>query len=135
MRLLIGAAMAAALMAAPAVAQTNAVAPAAAPPTCGALAPAPTLPDGATASRAQITQGNETYQSWGSARLAQLTTCRAQIDALRAQLNGLEASYNSGNEELRRVTEAWQADVEEFNARGGASSGRQRGGVLTRPDH
>ena len=113
MKVLIGAAIAALLIASTAAAQTPAPSP-----NCSGFTPAPSLPDGATSTRPQMTQGNEQYQAWGTERLAKLQSCRSDIDALRAQLNVLEAAFNSANAELNSVTTNWQAEVAEFNGRG-----------------
>lgn len=119
MKRLIGAAAMALLFAAPAAAQAQP-----APSNCSDFAPAPTLPDGATADREAIEVGNTQYQTWGQARLAKLQLCRAEIEALRAQLLTFEQSYNSNNGELGTVVTNWQAEVAEFNERG-ASAGRR----------
>lgn len=122
----IAAAAAAVLLASPAFAQTptgtppttsEASAPAADPgPTCSGFAAAPALPDGASATQAQMTAGEAQYQAWGTATLAKLQTCRDEIFAMRAQLTAREQAFNATNSSLRSVTEAWQADVAEFNA-------------------
>lgn len=119
------AAAAALMMGAPAFAQTETTpqAPAAPTtpadpgPTCSGFAPAPTLPDGATATQAQMTEGEQQYQGWGQAVLAKLQQCRDEIYAMRAQLQAREQAFNNTNASLRAATEAWQADVAEFNER------------------
>ncbi len=130
MKLLIGAAAAALMFAATAAAQT--------PPTdsahCSGFQPAPTLPDGATADRAEIAVGNTQYETWGQERLAKLRLCRAEIEALRAQLAPLEQAYTANNTELTSVVTAWQAEVAEFNARGGATRNRRGTQRTTRPN-
>lgn len=86
-------------------------------PTCSGFAPAPTLPDGATATQEQMTAGDQQYQGWGQPLLAKLQQCRDEILAMRAQLQAREAAFNANNTTLRSVSDAWQADVAEFNAR------------------
>lgn len=125
MRSAIIAAAAVIMTGAPALAQTPdstetpaATAAAADPgPTCSGFAPTPTLPDGATATQAQMTEGEQLYQGWGQPLLAKLQQCRDEIYALRAQLQAREQAFNATNATLRAVTDAWQADVTEFNAR------------------
>lgn len=131
MKVLIGAAVAALALASSAAAQTPQLSA-----NCTGFSAAPTLPDGATATSRQMTDGNDTYQSWGSERVAKLQGCRAEVEALRTQLNALELAYNTANGELASVTNGWQAEVAEYNARGGAPAAgeRRRGGVITRPD-
>lgn len=129
MKVLFGAAAAALIIATSAAAQTPPV-----NPNCTGFTPAPALPDGATANNRQMAAGNDAYQGWGQDRLAKLQACRTDIEALRAQLNTLEQAYNTANGELTGVTNSWQAEVAEYNARGNGGQQR-RGGVLTRPDH
>lgn len=131
MKVVIGGVAAAILLASSAWAQTGVPASSA----CQGFDAAPTLADGASATAAQMSAANQAYQNWAQARVAKLQSCRAEVDALRAQLNALEAGYNTGNGELSAVTQGWQADVEEYNARSSSGQGRrERGGVLTRPD-
>lgn len=110
------------LLASPAFAQTptttpEAAAPAADPgPTCSGFAAAPALPDGAAATQVQMTEGETQYQAWGTATLAKLQSCRDEIYAMRAQLTAREQAFSGANAALRSVTDAWQADVAEFNA-------------------
>ena len=113
MKVLLGAAVAAFLIATSAAAQTPTVTA-----NCSGFAAAPTLPDGATANSRQMMAGNDQYQAWGTERIAKLQSCRADIDAMRTQLNALEEAFNTANGEIRSVTEAWEAEVAEYNARG-----------------
>ncbi|MBY0562848.1 MAG: hypothetical protein K2P58_01580 [Hyphomonadaceae bacterium] len=122
MRRAIVAAAAALLMGAPAFAQTpeapaTPIAPADPGPTCSGFAAAPALPDGASATQPQMTEGETQYQAWGQATLAKLQSCRDEIYALRAQVQAREQAFNATNASLRAVTETWQADVAEFNER------------------
>ncbi len=121
MRLLIGAAAMALLFAAPAAAQAQP-----APSNCSDFAPAPTLPDGATADREAIEAANTQFEAWGQARIAKLQLCRTEIEALRAQLAPMEQSYNSSTVELNSLHTTWRVEVEEFNGRpGGTTRGRR----------
>lgn len=126
MRVLIGAAAAALLFASSAVAQTPEPAAPAVPvsPNCTGFDPVPAFPDGATANAAAMAEGNELYQTWGNARLAKLQTCRAEIETMRAQLRPMEEGFTNANNELREAVAAWQAEVEEFNARGNSRRNR-----------
>lgn len=122
MKLLIGAAAAAfALAASPALAQ------AALTPNCTGFEPAPTVPDGATASREEVEAANTRFQEWYNATVAKQQTCRADIDAMTAAFNAAEQGRTSAQT-------SWQAEVAEFNARGGEPTARERrrdGGVMT----
>jgi hypothetical protein len=85
-------------------------------PSCGGFEPAPTLPNGATATRTVIERANTQYDAWAQARTARLQACRAEIDALNAQL---AAIYNPAKAELDSVVAAWSAQVEAYNSRNG----------------
>lgn len=121
MRLFVGAALAAfVLAAAPAIAQTDtpAPAPAAAQSACGAIPPTPTdLPDGARASRRQMEAANERVTAWVAAANAVLQCRRAEAEAAQAVANALGADYNAQNGAVRSVITAWEAEAAEFNAR------------------
>jgi hypothetical protein len=123
MKVLIGAAAAAVLLAAtPAFAQT------ALSPNCSGFEPAPTLPDGATANRAAVEAMNNQIQAWADARRDKLLACQADITAM-------SQAFNTAQQERQAVTTAWNAEVAEFNARANTSSSRrERGSTLTRPD-
>lgn len=124
MKLLIGAAAAAFMLtASPALAQAAMTA------NCSDFEVAPTLPDGATASRAEVEAANTRVQAWVEARRAKLVTCQADI-------NAMSQAFNTAEQERRALQTNWDAEVTEFNAReqSGNSNRRERGGVLTRPD-
>lgn len=105
MKLLIGAAAAAfTLMASPAFAQ------AIVSPNCTGFAPAPTLPDGATATRAEIEAANAQVVAWDEARRAKQVLCQAD-------LNAMSAAFNTVEQERRATVTAWGAEVTEFNTR------------------
>ena len=125
MRILIGAAAAALLLASPALAQTEA-----APSACAGFAAAPTLPDGATANAAAITAGDTSFRTWHTAGAEKLGQCRAEVEAARARVRELEALHNAAAEQLNGTRDAWQVEVNEYNARGGENR-RERGGVRT----
>lgn len=120
--LLSAAAVAALLIASPALAQTDA-APAAA--SCGAVAPAPDdRPDGATADRAAIEAYTERFNAWGEATNQALACKRARAEAARAQADALTNEFNTENAAVRTAIEAWTAEVAEFNARAPARRAR-----------
>lgn len=124
MKLFMGVAVAAMLLATPVLAQTagetTATPPAPVPPSsCGAPPPAPTLPDGATASRSDMDAANTTYTTWAEA-YRQVVVCRhAEAQALRAQADARAQEHNAAVEAFNATTTAWEADVTEYNARPG----------------
>jgi hypothetical protein len=129
MKVLIGAAAAALLLTSPAFAQTTPS------PTCTGFEAAPTLPDGASASRSEIEAANAQVEAWNRARTQEQTACRAEIEAMRTQLDAMVAAFNAEGQERQALITAWTAEVQEFNDRGGAAGRRERGSTLTRPDH
>ena len=114
MKLLFGAAVAALLMATPAMAQTDA-APAAA---CGTLAPMPgDQPDGATASREVVEAYTQRFNAWAEASNAVLACKRSQAEQARARADALATEFNTENASVRDSIAAWTTEVTEFNAR------------------
>ena len=112
MKFLIGAA-AALFRVSPARAQT----PATAPDVCVGFAAAPTIPDGATATP-EIMSGTDTeFRAWHGAGSAKLQQCRAEVEAMRARLTATETAYNAGVALLNGTRDAWQVEVDEYNAR------------------
>lgn len=127
MRILIGAAAAALLLASPALAQTEAT-----PNVCAGFAAAPTLPDGATANAAAITAGDTSFRAWHTAGAEKLGQCRAEVEAAFARARELEAQHNAAAAQLNGTRDAWQVEVNEYNARGNSGGNqRERGGVRT----
>jgi len=125
MKVFAGAVAAAALLlASPAAAQTNAC----------AFAPAPPLADGAAATHEQMTEKNTEIAAWVAQREQQEDACEAQINALQAQLAPMVSAYNAAGPERVQIVNSWNAEVQEFSARP-QQPRRQRGGVLTSPDH
>jgi hypothetical protein len=120
MKLVLTAAVAVLLLATPAMAQTDPAAPAAANATsCGPLPPPPSLPDGATADREAMEAGNTAFTAWAEANRTVLACRRAEVESLQARFQALRAEYNAGAEQLNATNTVWQADVTEFNERGG----------------
>jgi hypothetical protein len=110
----------AALLATPALAQTEPAAlaaPAAATSRCGDLPPSPTIPDGATANRRTMTAAGEAFNAWGPQAQAIQTCRRAEAEEARQRADALAAQFNANNSELRRVSDAMVAEMAEFNAR------------------
>jgi hypothetical protein len=131
MKVMLGATAAVLLMASPALAQTP---PAQTPASCLNLPAAPAVADGATASRDDMAESQQAVTAWNTDMEARLATCRADINT---QVQALQAFFNA--QDTARVTTYNQmaAETAEFNARGDTAGGnrRERGGVLTRPDH
>lgn len=122
MKVVHGFAVAAVLFAAPALAQTGS-APASGS-ACAALAPAPTLPDGAQADYEEMESGNAAFRAWGEATRASLECRRAEVEAARARYEALRTEFNAGAEQLNSVQTGWEADVTEFNERNPRSRSR-----------
>jgi hypothetical protein len=120
MKLLLGAAVAAVLLATPVFAQTTPPAPPAAPVApspCGALPPAPSLPDGATSNREEMEAGNTAYRAWYEQYTANIACRAAEATGLRAQYEARFTEHNAAVEALNAANTSWVAEAEEFNAR------------------
>ncbi len=125
MRILIGAA-AALLFAAVAAAQTTTPAtpaPPVPPSACGEAQAAPTLPDPAHASAAQMTRANQTFETWATDTRSKLQCRQAEIRALAAQVTAAETAYNAQAATFSNTVNSWNAATTAFNQRNGASSG------------
>ena len=123
MRILIGAAVAAFLIAAPAAAQDTTAQPPLAS-RCGDIPPAPTFPDGARASASAMERGQEAYTAWRAGvdsavacRNAEMTTWRTQYEAIGAR-NEADATAAAG------VVAGWSAELQEYNDRQNRRSNR-----------
>ena len=116
MKLLLGAAVAALLVASPAAAQTDA-APAAA--SCGSVTPGPPAnqPDGAIADRAAVEAYTAQFNAWAEANNLVLSCKRSRAEEARARADALAGEFNTENSTLRAAIEVWTAEVAEFNAR------------------
>ena len=115
MKLLLGAAVAALLVASPAAAQTDA-APAAA--SCGTIGPAPGgQPDGATVDRAVIEAYTLEFNTWATAANQVLACKRARAEEARVRAEALTGEFNTENAGVRSAIATWTVEVEEFNAR------------------
>jgi hypothetical protein len=117
MKFLLGA-LAALIIATPAMAQTEPAAPAdAAATACGATQAPPTLPDGATADNDAMHAANAAYESWAEANRAVLQCRRIEVEGLNARVAALRAEYNAGVDRMNATIAAWEADVTEYNER------------------
>ncbi len=113
MKFLIGTAAAAAfaLMVSPAFAQATVSA------NCSGFDAAPTIPDGATATRAELEAANAVVQAWVEARTAKLVICQDEV-------NAMSQAFNTAEQERRTFIANWTAEVNEFNARESAAPNR-----------
>lgn len=107
------------------VANASAQTPAAG--SCAGFTPAPTMPDGATASSSAMQNGDIRFNAWLEARNAKLAACLADINALQAQLQPLQEAFNQASTERAAVYSSWAAEVEEYNTRGANGNRRVRG--------
>lgn len=114
MKVLLGAAVMALLVASPAVAQTDADAPST---QCGAIAPPPTLPDGATAEYAAMEAGNAAFRAWAESNRSVLECRRQEVEAAQARYQALRNEFNAGADQLNATNASWEAEVAEFNER------------------
>lgn len=124
MRIMVGAAVAAMMLAGVALAQTEgetAQPPAVVAQTqCPAADPAPSPPDGATADVETVNAYNSAYQTWGEGLRAALQCRQAEIRQLDAERESLVAQHNELARVLNATTEAWRVESEEFCARRGS---------------
>jgi len=113
MKLLLSAAAATLLFATPVLAQTETAAASA----CGAIAPAPQLPDGADANYEEMERANTAYEAWARTNRPVLECRRAEVDTARARYEALRDEFNAGAEQARATRTGWEAEVAEFNER------------------
>jgi hypothetical protein len=127
MKVLLGATAAVALLASPALAQTGNA------NQCSFTA-APTLADGANATRQVMESKGEEINAWLATRQQEEAACAAAIQALQAQAQALNETRLASGQERQTIVQTWNTEIQEFGGRSGSSSRRDRGGVLTRPD-
>lgn len=134
MRILIGAAVAACLIAAPAAAQdtsANAQPPLAS--RCGEFPAAPTFPDGARANTGAMERGQETYTAW-RAQIDAVVACRnTEMTNWRSQYEAIGARNESDATAAAAVVAAWGAELQEYNDRQGRGGNRNRDPSQSRP--
>lgn len=116
MRLLIGAALAAFVVAAPAVAQEGA-APQQLVSRCGDMPAAPTLPDGARANERAMSQGQEAFVAWRAAAEPVIQCRNAEMTAWRQQYEAIGARNEAEGQVATNIVNTWAAAVEAYNAR------------------
>ncbi|MBL8530592.1 MAG: hypothetical protein JNK94_02555 [Hyphomonadaceae bacterium] len=119
MKVIVGAALAAVLLATPALAQqsgSDALPPPAAT-QCGAMPETPQLPDGANANRAAMVQANERFTAWVTASQTYLECVRHEADAAAATYQARRDEYNTKRDTLRTAVDSWTAETAEFNSR------------------
>jgi hypothetical protein len=126
MRLLIGAALAAFVLAAPAAAQNTA------PPVlvtqCGDLPSAPELPDGARANERAMIQGRERFEAW-LAEANRIVACRsAEMGRWKAEYDAHQARAQGDDTAAASIVTNWAAEIEEYNARQNRGSRNRAGG-------
>ncbi|MFZ2029343.1 MAG: hypothetical protein WAU68_03460 [Vitreimonas sp.] len=123
MRVLIGAA-AALLFAASAAAQPTPPTPPAAPASaCGDIPAAPTQPDPAHTTAAQMNRANQAFGTWSADAHAKLQCRLNEAQALSAQARAVEATYNAQAASYTSTVNAWNAATAAYNSHGASSSG------------
>lgn len=95
--------------------------PAAAASQCSVVAPpaAPTLPDGAVADGRAMTAGNETYQTWFQEMRPAYDCHRDEYRQALANYQARLEEFRPWNERANGVSQAWEAEVTEYNERVG----------------
>jgi hypothetical protein len=121
MKLVLGAAIAAALIltpsAIPAAYAQSGEASASAGSRCPELAPEPVFPDGATATAEQVGVAEEAYQAWAETSRTTITCRRAEYEELVALAQTRREEHNAAAARLNAVTGAWVVEREEYCAR------------------
>lgn len=122
MKVLVGAAVSALLLTGVAFAQTTPAAPATPatplPTQCGAIPPAPTIPDGGHANATQMHTVDTAYRAWATDAQSKLNCRRAEIQAADAQVKAAEAEFNTQSANATQASNAYNAAITAFNARG-----------------
>lgn len=104
-----------------ALAQTTTPPVATAPPApsrCGEIPTTPpALADGATANNDGMTVANTAFTTW-AAQVRAIMECRhVEAEELRILSAARTAEFNAGAAQFNATVAAWQAEVDEFNAR------------------
>jgi hypothetical protein len=86
---------------------------------CASLPAQPTLPNGANADRAAMEAGNTAFTAWSQAYRAGLECRRAEAEELHARWRASVDAFNSAASAINSANQAWEAEVAEFNDRGG----------------
>lgn len=95
----------------------DAPAPAIAPSTCPAIVPAPSPPDGATASRSDMETAVAGYEAWRTQAEATMQCRAAEVNALNAQSRARRAEYDAAFADNQARAAAFQAQIEAAQAR------------------
>lgn len=112
-------ALAAATLTAAAWAQEATTAPAAPlpPSACAAVVQAPSPPDGATSTRAQMEAAVAAFDAWRAHEQTTLDCRRAEVDALNAQARARADEYRAAQVDNTARAAAFQAQIDIFQAR------------------
>jgi hypothetical protein len=87
--------------------------------SCSDFVAAPTLPDGATATRAEVEAANAAVLAWDEARRAKQLLCQADV-------NAISQAFNAAEQERRTLITNWATEVTEFNTREPAAAAPTR---------
>jgi len=90
---------------------------------CAAVPPAPSgMPDGATATRAQIEAFNATYTEWVTAANAAARCRHDEAMAQRAAVQPMVTEFNDAQARVTAINAYWTALVNMLNTRSGAGN-------------
>lgn len=109
----------------PAAAQTNPPTPPT-PPTpppvsqCAAVQTLPTMPDGATATRAVMDSYNTTYNAWVASSRSTIECRRNETNQMRAAAQPSVDAFNAVTTRVNSINDYWTALVAYLNANSGA---------------
>lgn len=98
-------------------AQTTAAAPTVPPSACAAVTQAPSPPDGATATNAQMQAGAAAFEAWRVSEQTTIDCRRAEADALRLQAMARADEYRAAQADNTARAAAFQAQIAIFEAR------------------
>ena len=121
MKVLIGAAAAALLIAASGEARAQAaptspmVGAEIVPSHCGELPAQPSLPDGAVANSEAMTAGQAALVAWDASYRANLTCRRIEFEELLALSQTRRDAHNAGAEVLNAALAVWAVEIAEYN--------------------
>ncbi len=122
MKIAVAAAAVALLLGSAAWAQT---APAPVTSQCGAAPELPNLPDGANATREQMTRANDRFNEWNAAARAVIECRNNEAAALQAQWQALVSEHNAMVESVNGANNTWRTEADEFNTRSANRNERQ----------
>lgn len=127
MRMLVCTAVTALLVSGAASAQTPAVGAPALSANCASLQGPPVAPDGATTPRRDMERAIEGYRAWQTNYNAQVERCRADVKALEDLAAANARVFSEAQQPFIALSQAWVAEVDEFNARAPRRDPRSRG--------